>query len=199
MADETLSTKIDRILAEYDKIITASTQTKERYTEIVAIRDSIATLKNTLTNDITTAKSQIKEASDTFLTRLNNANAAIEELIARAEASAVSYFTAAISSLSAHVMSHCAHITDLSVRLERLDSFAVSAAGGLSTILAQIDQHAQDIESLRKSVSAIGNLPSPLMPFRLSFKELHTEQKWEWFFESIVSHIAFGGKDDTKS
>lgn len=38
-----------------------------------------------------------------------------------------------------------------------------------------------------------------IMPFRLSFKELHTEQKWEWFFESIVSHIAFGGKDDTKS
>lgn len=77
MADETLSTKIDRILAEYDKIITASTQTKERYNEIVAIRDSIATLKNTLTNDIAVAKSQIKEASDT-LTRAQRIGIDIE-------------------------------------------------------------------------------------------------------------------------
>lgn len=77
MADETLSTKIDRILAEYDKIIAASTQTKERYTEIVAIRDSVATLKNTLTNDIAMAKSQIKEASDT-LTRAQRIGIDIE-------------------------------------------------------------------------------------------------------------------------
>lgn len=74
---ETLSDKVDRILAEYDNIIARSNQTNQRYTEIVAIRDSIATLKNTLTNDIATAKSQIKEASDT-LTRAQRIGIDIE-------------------------------------------------------------------------------------------------------------------------
>ena len=64
---ETLSTKIDRILAEYDNIIARSNQTNQHYTEIVAIRDSIASLKNTLTSEIATAKSQIKEANETFI------------------------------------------------------------------------------------------------------------------------------------
>lgn len=81
--------------------------------------------------------------------------------------SAVSYFTTAISGLSEHVMSHCATITDWRARLERLDSFTISAASGISDILLQVGKNAkdiekntQDIESLRKSVSAIGNLPS---------------------------------------
>ena len=81
--------------------------------------------------------------------------------------SAVSYFTTAISGLSEHVMSHCATISDWRARLERLDSFTISATSGISDILLQVGKNAkdiekntQDIESLRKSVSAIGNLPS---------------------------------------
>ncbi|MDE7316352.1 MAG: hypothetical protein K2N12_01275 [Helicobacter sp.] len=67
MANETLSDKVDRILAEYDNIIARSNQTNQHYTEIVAIRNSIASLKNTLTSEIATAKSQIKEANDTLI------------------------------------------------------------------------------------------------------------------------------------
>ena len=68
MANElTLGEKVDKLFEEYDNIIAKSNQTNQRYTEIVSIRDSIANLKNTLTSEIATAKSQIKEANETLI------------------------------------------------------------------------------------------------------------------------------------
>lgn len=150
------------------------------------LTNGLTTLDSQIAAKLTETKEQLTLLSETINKNETNCNnfivneygvfkANMEQKFATHEAntqSAVSYFTTAISSLGAHVMSHCARITDLSVRLERLDSFAVSAAGGLSTILEQIEtntqnieQHTQDIESLRKSVSAIGNLPTiPSLP-----------------------------------
>lgn len=145
------------------------------------LTNGLSTLDSQIAAKLTETKEQLTLLSETINKNETNCNnfiineygvfkANMEQKFATHEAntqSAVSYFTTAISSLSTHVMSHCARITDLSVRLERFDSFAVSAAGGLSTILEQIEtntqnieKHSQDIESLRKSVSAIGNLPS---------------------------------------
>lgn len=146
-----------------------------------ALTNGLTTLDNEIAAKLTEAKEQLTLLSETITKNETNCNNFIVNEYGAFKAnmqrefeahkdntqSAVSYFTTAISSLSTHVMSHCARITDLSVRLERLDSFTISATSGLSGILTQIgentkniEKHSQDIESLRKSVSAIGNLPS---------------------------------------
>lgn len=38
-----------------------------------------------------------------------------------------------------------------------------------------------------------------IVPFRIGYKNLQTEEAWEWFFERVVRHIALGEEDDTES
>ena len=145
------------------------------------LTNGLTTLDNQINAKLIEAKEQLTLLSETIQKNEADCNnfivkeygafkANIEQKFKAHEAntqSAVSYFTTAISGLSEHVMSHCATITDWRARLERLDSFTISAASGISDILLQVGKNAkdiekntQDIESLRKSVSAIGNLPS---------------------------------------
>lgn len=35
-----------------------------------------------------------------------------------------------------------------------------------------------------------------IVPFRLTYKTLNTENDWEWFFERVVRYIALGEEDD---
>lgn len=146
-----------------------------------ALTNGLTTLDKEISTKLGEAKEQLTLLSETINQNKADCNnfiineygafkANMEQKFATHKAntqSAVSYFTTAISSLGAHVMSHCASITDLHAKLERFDSFAISATSGLSGILTQIstntkniEQHSQDIEALRKSVSAMGNLPS---------------------------------------
>ena len=151
-----------------------------------ALTNGLTTLDTQINTKINEAKEQLTLLSETIQKNEADCNnfiikeygafkANIEQRFAEHEGntqSAVSYFTTAISGLSEHVMSHCATISDWRARLERLDSFTISATSGISDILLQvgknvkdIEKNTQDIESLRKSVSAIGNLPSiPSIP-----------------------------------
>lgn len=145
------------------------------------LTNGLTTLDNQINAKLIEAKKQLTLLSETISKNKADCNnfiikeygafkANIEQKFKAHEGntqSAVSYFTTAISGLSEHVMSHCATISDWRARLERLDSFTISATSGIGDILLQVGKNAkdiekntQDIESLRKSVSAIGNLPS---------------------------------------
>ncbi|MDE7316355.1 MAG: hypothetical protein K2N12_01290 [Helicobacter sp.] len=151
-----------------------------------ALTSGLTTLDTQINTKLNEAKEQLTLLSETiqkneadcnnFIVKEYNVfKANIERKFETHEAntqSAVSYFTTAISGLSEHVMSHCATISDWRARLERLDSFTISATSGISDILLQvgknvkdIEKNTQDIENLRKSVSAIGSLPTiPTIP-----------------------------------